>query len=167
VSNGDAFNTPHNPGFSSSVTDNAYITDLKAKNGGKNPYTSQARLLSLSEYKKHSTLLTKDEWIAIAKDMIKKAEVYNSKNYAWEVPYDVIYRGYMLQIVDNLEVSLSKFADAKFKNGLFDSIGLTIKQDDAAEEYLVAQSSISLDCLKAAMALNYDPDDWTSSAVKK
>jgi len=46
VSNGDAFNTPHNPGFADSITDNAYIAGLKAKNGGKNPYTSQARLLS-------------------------------------------------------------------------------------------------------------------------
>ena len=54
VSNGDAFNNPHNPGFSPS-SDNPYITKLKSENGDKNPYTSGARVMSPLEYKKHGS----------------------------------------------------------------------------------------------------------------
>lgn len=48
-----------------------------------------------------------------------------------------------------------------------DSIGIKFQQDDASQGYLVAQSALNIHCLKAAMALNYDPDDDSDSRIKK
>ena len=57
VSNGDAFNDQHNPGYPGS--DNEYITAEKAKNEGNNPYTSEPRIMGVSEFQKHGVALTK------------------------------------------------------------------------------------------------------------
>ena len=95
-------------------------------------------MLSIGEYKEHGVQLTKDEWVALSKDLINNSQKFNSDNTAWEVTYDQLYRGFLLQIVENFERSLSYFPDAKFKKGLMDSIGIKFQQADSSDEYLVA-----------------------------